>query len=219
MCELQPCNGSQTFIHANCKLHDDSQLIFVTSAPAALAYFFQAGVQFSTGNARETVLSEVSWDFAKFVDLKYQTDQPKTKYNHPNNKYSPMWNSPVLSQDKFCREFTHFLAYFFQASICAGVRKMTNIRYAWYQYQDIFLWIWNVNVYSIRVLYYNPVIPWFRIPDSLTIVRKNGTLGNWPITSGCSSENFERENGFFLVISATRTLAYFVPTQKSFLFK
>ena len=98
--------------------------------PAALAYFFQAGVQFSTGNARETVLSEVSWDFAKFVDLKYQTDQPKTKYNHPNNKYSPMWNSPVLSQDKFCREFTHFLAYFFQASICAGVQKMTNIRYA-----------------------------------------------------------------------------------------
>ena len=129
-------SSRQTHFSPSRKCPWDAQLIFVTSAPAALAYFFQAGVQFSTGNARETVLSEVSWDFAKFVDLKYQTDQPKTKYNHPNNKYSPMWNSPVLSQDKFCREFTHFLAYFFQASICAGVRKMTNIRYAhvpWYK--------------------------------------------------------------------------------------
>ena len=97
--------------------------------PAVLAYFFQAGVQFSARNARGTVLSEVSWDCAMFVDLKYQTYQPKTKYNHSNNKYSPKWHSVVLLQEGFCREFTHFLAYFFQASICAGVHKMTNIRY------------------------------------------------------------------------------------------
>ena len=101
-----------------------------------LAYFFQAGVQFSARNARGTVLSEVSWDCAMFVDLKYQTYQPKTKYNHSNNKYSPKWNSAVLLQEGFCREFTHFLAYFFQASICAGVQKMTNIRYAPYQCSD-----------------------------------------------------------------------------------
>ena len=85
--------------------------------PAVLVYFFQAGVQFSARNARGTVLSEVSWDCAMFVDLKYQTYQPKTKYNHSNNKYSPKWNSAVLLQEGFCREFTHFLAYFFQASI------------------------------------------------------------------------------------------------------
>ena len=53
---------------------------------------FQAGVQFSTGKARDSALSEVYPEnvkaFPDIVDWKYQINQnPNTKYNHPNSRW------------------------------------------------------------------------------------------------------------------------------------
>ena len=59
--------------------------------------FFQSGVQFSTGNARGTALSEV-----------YPANT--------NNEDSSMWTYAVLSQDSFSHKFKHFLAYFSMSS-------------------------------------------------------------------------------------------------------
>ena len=59
----------------------------------------------------------------------------------------PLW--PIWL---FCREFTHFLVYFYRAKYCDGVPKFTNMRYGWEI--ELSQWSGEAQGWILRIIFF-----------------------------------------------------------------
>ena len=115
----------------------------------AVVYFFQAGVLFSSVNAKGTGFIEVySENIYMFINTnphtfpshvtnspsqcrtrKHQVRQPKQQVRQQKQQVCPISIYAVLWRCNFCCKFTHFSGVEFTGQKMKGRTKMTNMRY------------------------------------------------------------------------------------------